>query len=100
MLVLNQFIGVRFIFLFGIDYKMKIDKTLMLNRLNSNNLFLHEVNGRVSRDIMANYDKNHSVNHSYNGRETHFVMNCDGVIVFIGNLHELNGFLAGMVNKK
>jgi len=57
-------------------------------------LFLHEIHGRVDKEVLENYDKNHKINHMYDGRETHFLMNCEGNIDFIGSLYELNGFLS------
>jgi len=77
---------------------MSIEMTDIVNviseKLNDRpDLFLHEIHGRVDSEILAAYDKIHKINHAYDGRETHFVMDKEGDIVFIGNLYELHGFL-------
>lgn len=72
---------------------MNIDNNRILDKLNKNNLHLHEIDGRIDSDVLKNYDDNHKINHMYSGDESHFVMNNDGIIVFIGNCHCLQGFL-------
>ena len=71
---------------------MEINYENILKKLYTAGLHLHEVVGRVDRDVVANYNNSHKVNHVYTGDESHFLMDNSGDVIFIGNVYCLQGF--------